>query len=349
MSVVMQISDHVVVLEYGRKISDGNPTFVKSDPRVIAAYLGVEDEEVENVLVEVGDEDVIESLDAEPDREHGPGETSSMMAGPIVDTVGHSDPMGETVRVSRGASKAEIVDRRQAAAEAAAAASAAKAGSTKTKAAPKPAAPKTTAAAKSAAAKAAPPAAKPTAPSKSASTSKSTTASPVYGLARTVKPAAAAKPAAAKGDCTEGHRKGRACQSGAGEACRAYKDPAAAKACASQVRVTGRRKAGCFDQGGRSGDEAAQARPHLQLAGRAAWQPAGRPAGHQGHRAGQQAQAQRARHFPLRPDRSVDEGRHRHRRGLSRIRRAHRSGRLDRPGEETGGSGGQTGVSQARG
>jgi branched-chain amino acid transport system ATP-binding protein len=44
MSVVMQISDHVVVLEYGRKISDGDPTFVKSDPRVIAAYLGVEDE-----------------------------------------------------------------------------------------------------------------------------------------------------------------------------------------------------------------------------------------------------------------------------------------------------------------
>jgi branched-chain amino acid transport system ATP-binding protein len=46
MSVVMQISDHVVVLEYGRKISDGDPTFVKSDPKVIAAYLGVDDEEV---------------------------------------------------------------------------------------------------------------------------------------------------------------------------------------------------------------------------------------------------------------------------------------------------------------
>jgi ABC-type branched-subunit amino acid transport system ATPase component len=32
MSVVMQISDHVVVLEYGRKISDGDPAFVKSRP-----------------------------------------------------------------------------------------------------------------------------------------------------------------------------------------------------------------------------------------------------------------------------------------------------------------------------
>jgi branched-chain amino acid transport system ATP-binding protein len=45
MSVVMEISDHVVVLDYGTKISDGTPVEVKSDPNVIAAYLGVEDEE----------------------------------------------------------------------------------------------------------------------------------------------------------------------------------------------------------------------------------------------------------------------------------------------------------------
>jgi branched-chain amino acid transport system ATP-binding protein len=40
MAVVMDIADRLVVLDFGRKISEGTPTEVSSDPVVIKAYLG---------------------------------------------------------------------------------------------------------------------------------------------------------------------------------------------------------------------------------------------------------------------------------------------------------------------
>ncbi|MBO6717474.1 MAG: ATP-binding cassette domain-containing protein [Rhizobiaceae bacterium] len=98
MGVVMEISDHIVVLDYGVKISDGSAEFVRTDARVIAAYLGVDDEaEIDVPEIKADVKEVVEH--AKPVKARKPRKAASKA------TSASSSRAGSTARKSPSSGK----------------------------------------------------------------------------------------------------------------------------------------------------------------------------------------------------------------------------------------------------